>query len=285
MKFGVLLLILGLCGSFKAEATGDSPPSRLVVAGGALTEIVAALGLEDRLVGVDLTSTYPPSIRLVPRIGYLRSLSTEGVLSLRPDHVLLAEESGPPVVVRQLEAQVPLTRIPSVATVEGVRQRILAVAKILGVTAVGDRLLAKFNAAWREAEVLVARGSEHPRVLFILAHGGGGPLVAGQGTAADAVIRLAGGQNAAAALEGYKPLTPESALEAKPDWLLITDEGLATLGGEKALLANPAVKMTPAGRSGRVISLESLLLLGFGPRLPEAVTVLAHRWQTVPASR
>lgn len=280
-----ILFRLALCLSMipLSGGSGERPLRRLVVAGGGLSETVAALQRTDLLVGVDLTSTYPETLSAIPRIGYLRTLSAEGILALRPDHVLLAEESGPPVVIRQLEATVPVTRVPSTPSVEGVRQRILEVGRVIGEAAAANRLLAEVDESWRVTEARVASLSTHPRVLFILAHGGGGPLVAGHGTAADAMIRLSGGINAVAALEGYKPLTPEAALEARPDWLLITDQSLEQLGGEKVLLSNPALKLTPAGKAGRIHAMESLFLLGFGPRLPLAVRALADRWQPSPS--
>ena len=78
---------------------------RLVVAGGALTEIVAALGAGDRIVGVDDTSLHPPAlVRSLPKIGYLRTLAAEGILSLDPSLVIATDQAGPPPVIGQLRA-------------------------------------------------------------------------------------------------------------------------------------------------------------------------------------
>ncbi len=125
--------------------------------------------------------------------------------------------------------------------------------------------------------------ADRPRVLFVLAHAGGSPMVAGRGTAADAMIALAGAENAAATFDGYKPLTAEAAVAAHPEVILITDEGMQELGGRDSLWANPALRLTPAGQQRRAVAMDSLTLLGFGPRLPTAVRELAARLRT-PAS-
>lgn len=69
--------------------------SRLVSVGGAVTEIVYALGAGDRLVARDQTSTYPEEARKLVDVGYMRRLSPEGVLSVNPTGILLSEGSGP----------------------------------------------------------------------------------------------------------------------------------------------------------------------------------------------
>ena len=64
---------------------------------------------------------------------------------------------------------------------------------------------------------------------------------------------------------------------ARPEVILITDEGIKELGGIHSLWGNVALSLTPAGQHRRVVSMNSLYLLGFGPRLPEAVRELATR--------
>jgi iron complex transport system substrate-binding protein len=112
-------------------------------------------------------------------------------------------------------------------------------------------------------------------VLFLLSIGDGAPLAAGLGTSAAGIIALAGGENAIDGFEGYKPLTPEAAATAAPDVLLVTTRTLEALGGPQAVLARPEIAATKAGRDGRLVALDGLLLLGFGPRTPEAIRALA----------
>jgi iron complex transport system substrate-binding protein len=77
-------------------------------------------------------------------------------------------------------------------------------------------------------------------------------------------------------VEGYKPLTPEAAIAAAPDIILTTDQGLQAAGGIDGLLKAPGLAQTAGGRARKVAAQDALLMLGFGPRLPQAVAALAE---------
>ncbi len=259
----------------------NAAPRRIVSAGGALTEIVWALGAERELVGVDTTSLFPAAARALPSVGYARTLSAEGVLSLKPTLVLATREAGPPAVIEQLRAaRVQLETVDIAHRLDGVTAAVRQVAALIGRGAEGDKLATALAADGAAAERHVQQrrnGRAAPRVLFILSHSMAQVRIAGRDTAADAVITLAGGHNAFGDVVGYKPLTPEAAIAAAPDVILTTDQGLEAAGGIDGLLKAPGLAATPAGRARRVVSLDALLLLGFGPRLPQAVTQLADR--------
>jgi iron complex transport system substrate-binding protein len=260
-----------------AGSAWAAPSQRLVVAGGALTEIVYDLGLAQRLAGVDTTSVFPRDTERLAKIGYLRNLSTEGILSLHPDVLLATADAGPPSVLQQLRsAGLPLRIVAAPHSPGGVADKIAAVAGALGEADRGNRPIGRYRAQWRETEQFVARQTIRPRVLFLLAHGSG-IQVAGRETAADAVIRLAGAKNVGGDFSGYRPLNAESAVAANPQAVLLTREGLAALGGHDALWQVPGLKLTEAGSSRRVVAMDAGYLLGFGPRLPQAVRELAER--------
>ena len=268
-----------VCGGSWAQST--TAPRRIVSVGGALTETLYALGAQADLVGVDTTSLYPEVARALPSVGYARSLSAEGVLSLRPTLVVASEDAGPPAVLRQLEAaSVPLVVLDGDHRFEGVLARTRRLAELSGRADAGQALAARLQQEWRAAIERVAKvaaaGKAAPRVMFVLSHSIGQVRVAGRETGADAMVRYAGGVNVFGdAFTGYKPLTPEAAIAASPDVILGTDQGLQAAGGIDGLLRLPGLAQTPAGRARRVVSLEALLLIGFGPRLPQAVAALA----------
>jgi iron complex transport system substrate-binding protein len=116
----------------------------------------------------------------------------------------------------------------------------------------------------------------------VLVRGGQGAFVSGRGTAADAMVRLAGGENAAGAIEGSKALTAEAAVAAVPDVLLAPAAVLAHTGGVEGLLSLPGIAETPAGRARRVIVLDDLMLLGFGPRTGQGALELARKLREPP---
>lgn len=271
-----------------AAAPGKDTPRRVVVAGGALTEIVYALGAQDRVIANDLTSLYPEAATKLPKIGYLRSLSAEGVLSLHPDLLLAGAEAGPPNVLSQIAAAgVPVKHFKHGYTAELVNDNIREVAAALRMPGDGARVSSRFKTDWLHAREEIEQRwgiQKRPRVLFILGHTGNQVMVAGQDTAADAMLAYAGAENALRGFTGYRPLTAEAAVAAQPDVLLTTTAGPASGDrGDPAatLLAQPGLANTPAGRARRVVSFDALYLLGFGPRLPQAVADLARRVHTV----
>lgn len=251
--------------------------ARVIAIGGAMTEIVYALGAQQSLVAVDTTSSYPAATAALPKIGYQRTLSAEGLLSLRPDAVLATSEAGPPMVLNQLRAAgVRVEQLSSTHTTENVIEKIRLAATVLGRQQQADQLVRNFLHDWRTTTQAVAQYKQQPRVLFILDQSGSASMIAGSDTAADAMIRYAGGINVMAAVKGYKPLTAEAVVGAAPDIIVSTTEGLTAIGGMEQLLQRPGLALTPAGRARRVIAFDTLFLLGFGPRLPQAVRELAQ---------
>jgi iron complex transport system substrate-binding protein len=267
-----LLLSAALLPAF---ARAQSQP-RIVSVGGAVTETVFALGAQSQLVGVDTTSLFPGDATQLPQVGYARTLSAEGVLALAPQLLLANGEAGPPQVLAQLKsAGVRVEVLDEHHQFDGVLARTRRIGALCGREREAEQFAAQLQQAWA-ARPKPPVGSA-PRVLFVLAHAGGQLRVAGEGTAADAMLTLAGARNAFAGVQGYKPLTAEAALQAAPDVILCTDQGLAAQGGAEGLLRAPGLALTPAGRTRRVVGMEALLLLGFGPRLPQAVVELTGK--------
>jgi iron complex transport system substrate-binding protein len=108
-------------------------------------------------------------------------------------------------------------------------------------------------------------------VLFILSTQGGKITAAGSDTAADALIRMAGGVNAISDFSGYKQITDEAAGLAAPEVILMLDRGGDHGIDDDALFALPAIRLTPAAQTRSALRMDGLLLLGFGPRTAEAV--------------
>lgn len=265
----VLAFVLG------ARAAAAEP--RLVTLGGSVTEIVYALGVGERIVAVDTTSRHPAAVEALPKVGYLRALSAEGILSLNPDLVLGLDEAGPPQTLAQLrESGAKLLLVPEAYTLSGIAAKIRAVAGMLGETARGAALVEAVTADFSQIRTAVAALNHRPKVLFLLAVSRGAPLASGESTAADAMIRLAGGENAVTGYRGYKPLSLEMAVAAAPDILLMMQQSVDALGGPAAVLKLTAIAATEAGRSGRLVSMDGTYLLGFGPRTAHAVHDLAR---------
>lgn len=276
---GLMLMPRGLQAAVK---------DKVVVAGGALTEIVVALGEAGRLAGVDTTSLYPPQVVApLPKIGYLRTLSAEGILSLDPGLLIASNQAGPPAIIDQLrQAGLPVTVVPEAHTVEAVPGKVRIVAQALGQEAEGAAMAAAIQADLAAMRQAIAPLQKRPRVLFVMSTSAGRIMAAGQDTAADLMVGLAGGQNIVQGYAGYKPLTAEAALAGEPDVVLLPQHSFESLGGPTGVAALPALKDTPAARAGRIHAMDTLYLLGLGPRIAYAahdLAMLLHPGLALPA--
>ncbi|PWL18745.1 hemin ABC transporter substrate-binding protein [Falsochrobactrum shanghaiense] len=251
--------------------------SRIVSVGGSLTEIVYALGAGDMLVARDETSTYPEETAKLMDVGYMRRLSPEGVLGVNPSGILLLEGSGPPETLQVLEkASVPMVVVPDDHTGESVIRKIEIVGKALGLESKAKALADDVARDLEAAARIAANQNPRKRVLFIISAQGGRFTASGTGTGANGIITLAGGVNAIDAYQGYKQLTDEAIEQAAPDAILIMDIGKDSVLKDE-LLKNPLLANTPAGRSGNIIQMDSLYLLGFGPRTGAASRELSQK--------
>lgn len=250
--------------------------SRIVAIGSSVTEIVYALGAGDRLIGADTTSMYPEAALQLPRVGYMRQISAEGVVSLRPTLIISTTAAGPPAAFDQLRAAGVATLVLSDDyDFDSVLRKIEAIGTALGRQDAARVLIAARRAEMSALADKLAQAADHPKVLSLLSVSQGPPQAAGRITAADGIIRLAGGVNAITSYDGYRPITAEGALAQAPDVLMVTGQTLESLGGIDNLLAAASLALTPAGKARRVFVLDALLLLGFGPRTPEAARRLA----------
>jgi iron complex transport system substrate-binding protein len=276
---GALLAFSGLSLLTALPARSGEPQpidsSRIVSIGGAVTETIYALGLEGRIVGVDTTSLYPPeALKRAPNVGYMRALSAEGILSLKPTWVMAIDGSGPPAALKLVsDAGVPLTMIHDDPTADGVAAKIETIGKLLGAKEKAVALANETRARFALVEHMRPQTPKPPRVLFILSLQNGRPMVGGRGTAADSIIRLAGGANAADTIDGYKPMTDEGVIAAAPDVVLKMNTG-NMVGNPDDIFSLPAFAATPAAAKRVLIGMDGLYLLGFGPRSPDAVREL-----------
>jgi iron complex transport system substrate-binding protein len=249
--------------------------SKIASIGGSLTEIVFALGEQGRLVARDSTSIYPQDALKLPDVGYMRQLSPEGVLSVNPSGILALQGSGPKEAIDVLKkASVPYIEVPESFDHHGIVEKIRVVGKALGVEGKAERLAASVDARLKAAESQTASIKDRKRVLFILSIQGGKILASGSDTAADGIVRLAGGINAIEGFSGYKQLSDEAVLTANPDIILMMDRDGAP-GSTVDPFENPAIAATPAGIKRALVRMDGSYLLGFGPRTADAVHDLA----------
>lgn len=254
-----------------------SAADRVVSIGGDVTEIVYALGKGSALVATDSTSNFPAAALETPKVGYVRQLSAEGVLSVEPDLILVSGAAGPPAAVEQLRAAgVKLVEMPTIYTLAAILEKVDAVADALDVKDEGALLKAKINSDWAQAEAAKTKLPDDLTALFFTTLRDGAPRAAGTRTAAHGLIDLLGAQNVFAGRIGYKGLSLEAAVAANPDIILVMDRYADRIGGLDAVKAHPAIALTTAAQQGRIILVDSVQAMQFSPRTPAAVGRLAQ---------
>ena len=247
-----------------AIAADDAHQQRIISAGSAVTELVLALGAEDQLVAIDVTSRFPQSDKL-PKIGYHRNLSAEGLIALQPTTLIGSDEMGPDTAISQLKsAGVDVEIVNTEASVEGLLKRIDQIAEITHTEENSKAVKESVNKKIAALEANQVPQNEAKKVLFLLLHEGRPANVAGSETSPSAIIELAGGINPAAeSLTSYKPLSMESMVEMQPDVILVSGRSYQKMGGADAILKSlPMLAATPAGVNKQIITVNGSALVG-----------------------
>lgn len=270
---------------FAAVAAGLALPSgvraasagRIVSLGGAATEILYALGCGDRVVAVDVTSRYPAAAAQKPDVGYYRSLSAEGVLALGPDLVVATDGAGPKEAIDVLSAAaVKLVLLDEVRSSADIPARIRVVAAAVGEEERGAALASAVESDLAALAKSLGAVARKRKALVLLGPPRGGALMAaGSGSSGGMALGLAGAENAASAMTGWKPLSDEAAYGMEPEAIVV----LATSGPVSAeeIMKRPGLAQSPAARDGRIVVADALGFVGFGPRAAHAALGVARR--------
>ena len=272
----IILVSLLLLLPISAFANSDE---RLVVAGGSIVEYIFALGVGEQVVGVDQTTLWPKETAKLPKLGYWKQLSSEGIVSLNPDRFITWQDAGPAVALEQLKKLdvevMTLPRIP--ATTTQMYKNINALAESLNVSERGKELVADIQQRLEKVEQSVKSKTQPMSALFILSVGRNAPMIAGQGSVANTILSLAGATNIASHQQ-YKPFSAEAIIDTNPDVIVVTSQ---MVKGDLANLANiPGIKLTSAWKSKRIVMIDQSLILGMGPRIADAVELLHGQfWQ------
>ncbi|PZA12985.1 hemin ABC transporter substrate-binding protein [Rhodopseudomonas palustris] len=252
--------------------------SRTLSIGGAITEVLADLGLEKRIAGVDSTSVYPPeAVAGKPNVGYLRQLSSEGVIGLNPTLILAMDYAGPKQTIDAISsAGIPMVSVPETYSEKGLLDKIALIGHAMQADKAATCLASAVGDDFATLRKLRAAITKPVRVMFVMSLVNGQAMAAGRNTAADAVIALAGGVNAIDGYDGYKAINDEAIVAARPDMVLTIKRGRDSFEAD-AFYAHPAFALTPAGQHRAFLAMDGLYLLGFGPRTPAAAIEVASK--------
>ncbi|MDR1647287.1 MAG: ABC transporter substrate-binding protein [Zoogloeaceae bacterium] len=271
MKKGILaaslafLLPILLCFVFLAAPLRAETSRRVVILSPDVAEIVVALQGEATVIGKE-SFTKAPTLAHAKNIGLFRNLTAEPIVALKPDLVLGSYMAHPASIYAQLEKSgLVAVNVAPEDTPEDFFRAILDIGRLLGKAEAGEALARQ----WREG--MSARRENGKRYLLSY----DGRYVAGRHTVGDLLIRLAGGINAAADVEGLKPLSREGWLMAKPDVVVIAEHNLGVVGGSLAhFAAQPELKNSRAAQNGKIVTLSATKFLTLSLETPHVVETL-----------
>jgi iron complex transport system substrate-binding protein len=271
IAFGILIFSFFACESGKEKENQQVDiPIRIVSLNGTITEILFALNLGQQVVGVDVTSVYPVETSKLLQLGHVTQLNMESLIGLKPSHVLAFQEDLNPQLEKQLkDANIVCIAMNKSKSIKETKALIKDIAANFNKIQEAQKLSAEIL----DEALKIQKLPKQQSVLFIYARGAGNLMVGGEDTPVEAVIELAGGSNAAKGFEGYKPLTTEALTTFDPDVILMFDSGAQSLG-PNGIWTVPGMSLTKAGKAKKLITMDGLLLSGFGPRVGQAIQQL-----------
>ena len=264
----LILILLLLISNVHANCNKAKNSNSIVVAGGSITEIIYFLNLQNKLVGVDITSNYPLKAKKLPSIGYIRNLSIEGLLSLKPNLILAEESIGPPIIVKQLnKTSVEFRIIKNNYTLEGINEKFLCISKILDVEIKNNIDYKKFVNNVKKLKSFVKNNNKEKKdILLILMMKGTSPIIAGKNTSGHGFIKMIGQNNSMGKVSGWKPVSSEQILIANPNYIIVTKRALKDFTSIEKFLKLPGISSTKAAKNKNVFIKDGMSLLGYGPR-------------------
>jgi iron complex transport system substrate-binding protein len=278
----LLLSLVVACGKGEdpdrsaAPGASSGASARVVSLTPSATEIVAALGAADQLVGVDAYSTFPPEVTQLPKVGSFLTPNLEMIVSLRPTIVIVDDIHG---------GAAGALRDTGIRTVESaihalpdVKKALRTVGTALGKTAEAERVIEEIDGAIDAAAA--SRPAKRPRVLAIIdreAGGLGNLIAAGPGSWLDELLAIAGGENVLSASGvRYPKISMEEVLRAQPEVIL----DLSSAARDEITAWQAAD--VPAVKAGRVRAHTEPYLSAPSPRVKQALETLRAAIATTP---
>ena len=251
------------------NCTKAKDKSRIISAGGSITEIIYLLGEEKKLVAIDVTSVYPENANKKPSIGYVRNLSSEGILSMSPTLILGEDDMGPPNIIKQLESlKLDVRVIKEKQNAEGIIDKILCIGKILNIENKCKKIIdEKIYPYVKELHRISSINEmKEKKVMLVLSMKGSSPIVAGNNTSGNSYIKMLGAKNIYDSIEGWQTVSEESIIELNPDFIILPQKELHKNSNVNTLSTKKIFSNTTAGKKNNFIYDDGMAILGFGPR-------------------
>jgi iron complex transport system substrate-binding protein len=249
-------------------------PQRIISLSPSNTEMVYALGLQDRLVGVTSYDDYPPDAKNKPIVSDYSTVDQEKIVTAKPD-LVLADSIQKNDTIPALEKLGITVYTMSPDNMAGILNEIKVIGQITGKTQEADKLVSNLTGRIQAVNDKTAKltDSQKPRVLFITWYD---PIwTAGSDTMIQYLIDTAGGVNIAADLKGYTTITLESAIQRNPQVIIV----MSSMGDNHTSLnyinSNDQFKATDAVKNGQVYEIDADIFGRTTPRIVDGLETLA----------
>jgi iron complex transport system substrate-binding protein len=273
LLFAAALFCLASCGRFGAKTEEHSATQRIVCVSKQLNEIIFAVGGDTALVGVDISSTYPPETKKLTTVGYHRALSGEGIISLNPTVVWHDGNIAPDQVIEQIKkVGIPMREFHAGPTIDSTKMLIMQVAAEFHNEEAGKKLCDKLDADMAKLDSARRSYADTPRVLIIhFGQAANKYFVMSRRGVPQKMLEWAGAQNATDTAQRWKDLSAEVIAMAQPDVILATDFGYDLQGSLEKFKQLPGISLSPAAKNNRIYRIEEHDLVYLGPRTGENV--------------
>lgn len=278
-----LLLMIACKQTEKKEVNiNEQSENRIVSASGAISEIIFALGRADDIVAVDFTSTYPNELNNLPNIGYRNQINAEGILSFNPNWLFTENAYIDEDVLQQLKSVgLKVNVLDKPQSVEASKALISTMGNLLDEEEKADSIIQSLNNELKELEAITSKISGKASVAFIMVRGPETVFLAGKNSFASNFIRLAGAEFAGLKEGNFRPLTPEALISLNPDFILLFESSLKSVGGIDGLSRITGITETKAWEKQQIIGMDGNLISGFGPRIIKAALELHQNIYTL----
>jgi iron complex transport system substrate-binding protein len=252
----------------------DNQPQRIISLAPSNTEILFALGLGDRVVGVTDFCNYPPEATTKPSVGAYDTPNIETIVAMEPD-LVLGTDAQSQEIYQQLESR----GLTIVAIIPHNLNEILETITLIGQLTGKDKEAADLVASLQSRiDTITEKTSQlteaqKPQVFYIIWQD---PIwTTGDGTFEDALIEMAGGINIAHELTGYTTMSLEAVIDANPQ-VMIAGVGMGE--GEDLPLqyiqTESRLENTEARINGKIYSINMDIISRPGPRIIDALEQL-----------
>jgi iron complex transport system substrate-binding protein len=248
-------------------------PKRIIALAPSITEIIFALGQQDRLKGTTQFSNYPAEAAKLPKVGSYVRLDLERIVALNPDLCIAIKDGNPKGIIDRLQSlNIPVFAV-NPRNLESLMQTIQKIGSILDASQKANTLVKDMRSRIQQVDALVSRIDRRPRVFIQI---GISPIIsAGRNTFIHELVVRAGGINVAAGNRAYPHFSREQVFALAPDVLIITS--MARSGAfEKAKADWNRLSHMPAVREKRIYTVNSDVFDRPSPRLLDALEILTR---------